>query len=220
MPKVPAEVSGIKRRPPKRTIDKKQAIRHLLHAATRMVAAQEDPFAIHLIIQSADKLLIDVSKHRKKPLAHQWTDNVKPDYRDFFIKLVRETYNYLKHADHDAADSLHVGDIAMMNILQIGLCIVNYHTLFGEWTGHMRLMFAGVQVAFPDGFVMEDHRAVFDNHLPKIRDMKFGEFFEPSLWTEPIISSQFGDLQQEKAEDLQDNSTLYAVRIAELQAGK
>jgi hypothetical protein len=32
------------------TLDKKEAIRHLIHAATRMVAAAEDPFAIHLLV--------------------------------------------------------------------------------------------------------------------------------------------------------------------------
>lgn len=44
---------------------KQEAVKHLLHAAIRLLGAREDPFAIHLLIQSADKLLIDLAKHAK-----------------------------------------------------------------------------------------------------------------------------------------------------------
>jgi hypothetical protein len=59
---VAANPSGI------RKIGKQEAIRHLLHCAVRMIAAQEDPFAIHLLVHSAEKMLIDVSKKTGKKL--------------------------------------------------------------------------------------------------------------------------------------------------------
>ena len=52
------------------------------------------------------------------------------------IKLLLSTLTEF----HDAV--LHVGDIAKTNILQIGICIVNYRGLFGEWTDHMKLLFS------------------------------------------------------------------------------
>ena len=43
------------RLPPKRSIIKQQAVRHLIHSA--VCCAGEDPFAIQLSVQSADELL-------------------------------------------------------------------------------------------------------------------------------------------------------------------
>ena len=133
MVKAPQEIAGIKRLAPRRRITKRQAVRHLIHAAVRMVAAAEDPFAIHLVIQSADKLLIDLSKRLKKPLAHDWVENIKDEYRSPLMAVFRETYNFLKHADNDHDEELHVGSIAESNVLQLAVCIVNYHALFGEY---------------------------------------------------------------------------------------
>jgi hypothetical protein len=129
MAKAPQEIAGIKRLAPRRRLTKKQAVRHLIHAAVRMIAAAEDPFAIHLIIQSADKLLIDLSKRLKKPLAHDWVENLKDEYRKPLMAVFRETYNFLKHADSDHDEELHVGSIAESNVLQLAVCTANYHAL-------------------------------------------------------------------------------------------
>jgi hypothetical protein len=72
---------SLPRKPPKRTITKRQAIRHLIHCAGRMLAAREDPFAIHLLIQSADKLLIDIAKKEKRSQVFTWDEMLKPEYR-------------------------------------------------------------------------------------------------------------------------------------------
>ena len=52
------------RDPPRRYIDKKEGVRHVLHAAIRSVLNEEDPFAIHLLCQSAEKVLIDLLKNQ------------------------------------------------------------------------------------------------------------------------------------------------------------
>jgi hypothetical protein len=57
------------RGPARRTLSKKDAVRHLLHTSIRMVMMQEDAYGIHVLVQSADKLLIDLSKLLGKPLA-------------------------------------------------------------------------------------------------------------------------------------------------------
>jgi hypothetical protein len=51
---------------------------------------------------------------------------MKPDYKDALLKVYRETFNFLKHADRDHDQSLHVGDIALANVLQSGICIYNF----------------------------------------------------------------------------------------------
>jgi hypothetical protein len=215
MTKAPQEIAGIKRLAPRRRITKKQAVRHLIHAAVRMIAAAEDPFAIHLIVQSADKLLIDLSKRLKKPLAHHWGENIKDEYRAPLIVVFRETYNFLKHADNDLNEELHVGSIAESNVLQLAVCIANYHALFGGYTDHMRLLFTIAKLVLPEGFVMPDQRAVFDAALPKLARMRFGEFFNMDLWNDPMVTRDWPGLAAERREDLQDNAELFSTFIGD-----
>ena len=70
------------RHPPRRTLTKQQAVRHLIHAAGRMIATGEDPFAIHLLIQSADKILIDLAKKAGRKLVHTWGELIQPEYKE------------------------------------------------------------------------------------------------------------------------------------------
>jgi hypothetical protein len=215
MAKAPQEIAGIKRLAPRRRITKKQAVRHLIHAAVRMIAAAEDPFAIHLIIQSADKLLIDLSKRLKKPLAHDWVENIKDEYRQPLIVVFRETYNFLKHADNDHDEELHVGSIAESNVLLLAVCIANYHALFGEHTDHMKLLFTFAKLVLPEGFVMPDQRAIFDAAVPKLAGMRFGEFFNMDLWNDPMVTQDWPGLAAERREDLQDNAELFSAFIGD-----
>ena len=65
------------RDPPRRHLDKQEAIRHLVHGAIRLVMAKEDPFVIQLVVHSADKLLIDVAKKMGTYLELDWELYIK-----------------------------------------------------------------------------------------------------------------------------------------------
>lgn len=191
-------------------------VRHLIHGAVRMVAAGEDPFAIHLQIHSADKLLIDLAKKQGRELPFTWGKFVKPEYKSAFIETIRETYNFLKHADKDHDQTLHVGEIATANILQLALCVVNYHGLFGTWTAHMQLIFAAAKFVCPDGFVDPGLRPQFDAMLLKSPTMTLADFFD-GWWTDHILITHFPQLAIEKSEDLQDTQPLYSTKVSDLQ---
>jgi hypothetical protein len=211
----------LSRHPPKRAITKQQAVRHLLHSAGRMIAAREDPFAIHLLIQSADKLLIDLAKKTGRELAFRWDEFIKPEYKNGFIESIRETSNFFKHADKDHDSELYVGEIAKTNILQLGLCIVNYRALFGEWTDHMRLLFNFAKLISPDGFVQLDQRIQFDAVFHKFNDSTLAELLsgwwtDPILRTDPTLRTTVPNLESEKTEDLQDTQPFYDTRISDL----
>ena len=203
------------RLPPKRTITKQQAIRHLIHAAARMIAAREDPFAIHLLIQSADKLLIDLAKKRGQKLLFDWGQFAKPEYKKAVIEAIRETYNFLKHADKDHADRLHVASIARANILHLALCTLNYRELFGGWTDHMKLLFNVAKFVFPDALVHADQRSQFDAILPE-QDFTLAEFLS-IWWDNPGLITVTPNLASEKAEDLQDTQPLYSTKVKDIQ---
>jgi hypothetical protein len=67
------------RSPPDREIDKLQAIRHLLHSSIRLLLWEEDPFALHLICQSCDKLIIDCMKADGIESPVNFAAHVKPE---------------------------------------------------------------------------------------------------------------------------------------------
>jgi hypothetical protein len=205
----------LSRQPPKRTLTKRNAVRHLIHSAVRLICAEEDPFAVHLLVQSADKLLIDLAKKTKRKLPFKWGEFVKPEYEAAIIATIRETSNFFKHADKDHDKALPVVDIAQMNILQLGICVVNFGALFGEWTDHMRLGLFIARVFHPDGFVRPNERERFDAMFTRVRNMTFAEFLS-GWWSEPLLKLTLPNLNREKAEDLQDNQPLFGTRLADI----
>jgi len=150
-------------RPPRRKLNKQEAVRHLLHTSIRLVMNMEDPFAIHVLVHSADKMLIDIAKRQNKLLRMDWEDYIKPEYHSEFFRLHRKTYNYFKHADEDFSEDLPVRDIAMMNVMQLFMACMNYRTLFNDTTDHITLfaifMFNIMpHVIIPDGIGKQMHR--------------------------------------------------------------
>jgi hypothetical protein len=134
--------------PARRYINKREGVRHVLHAAIRAALSGEDPFAIHLLGQSAEKVLIDLLENEgiKDPLFSL----LKPDMRSVFFDIYRESYNFLKHADQDSDGKLTrraggVRNIVGSNDLLLFTSILRYGVLFGSYTQHMWifLKFAG-----------------------------------------------------------------------------
>jgi hypothetical protein len=188
---------------PTRWLTKQQAVRQLIHGSVRLLAAGEDPFATHLLIQSTDKLLIDLVKHSaSRKLAYDWTALMKPEYKDALLEVHRETFNFLKHADRDHDQTLHVGDIARSNVLQLGVCIYNFFALSNELTDHMRLGIAIARLVFPDGFVNDDQRSLHDDAVSGFGGFTLREFVA-ALRTNDVLK-HFPNLAAERVEDLQD----------------
>jgi hypothetical protein len=213
------------REPPKRYSDKGEAIRHLIHAAVRMIAAGEDPFAVHLLVQSAEKLLIGVAKKRGDTLAFDWEDVIKPEYHSEFFKLHRETYNFFKHADKDTED-LPVHNIAVSNACFLAMAIENYRTVYGDITEHMKIFRFFTRLWKPDWFsatvetlVPEQKVEWVKNALSTLRTATPAEFFKA------MLESQAGkDLERERNSDVSDGfefwSTPFEKQTIERQTGQ
>jgi hypothetical protein len=133
------------RGPPKRLLSKQEGVRHILHSAIRGTLRCEDPFAIHLLAQSAEKILIDVNT--KAGLPDPLFSMLKPGRATEFFAIYRESYNFLKHADKDGDGYLEVHEIVGSNDLSLFMSTFRYGTLFGKYTAHMfcMMMFAAVQ---------------------------------------------------------------------------
>jgi hypothetical protein len=208
---------GDERPAPERAIDKQEAARHLIHTAIRLIAAREDPFAVHLLIHSADKILIDLAKARGKALRMDWEAHIKPEYHEEFFKRYRETYNYLKHANRDFDDTLGVRDIAMTNAMNLFMCVVNYMDLFGQPTHHMALFQAFTVALMPD--IIEPIAVQGIELLKGARDMQGmtpGEFFETFEEHPEALPCYL----TEKVQDCSDIGHFYHLTFKELREGK
>jgi hypothetical protein len=204
-------------RTPRRHIDKHEAIRHLIHAGVRMIMNEEDPFAIHVIVHSADKMILDVAKKRGVLLNADWKVYIKDEYHKEFFAKHRESYNYLKHADEDFNDELPVHDIMMLNVMTLFIAIANYTELFRECTSHMILYQAFIMSLSPaiikkDG-PMADELLRNAELVQASTPRAFFEWFKENLGSLPKFSG-------EVAEDLRDIMHFYHLSFAELREGK
>jgi hypothetical protein len=177
------ESDEIDRGPPRRYLDKQEAIRHLVHGAIRLVMAKEDPFVIQLIAHSADKLLIDAAKKRGTYLELDWELYIKDEYHRDFFKDYRQTYNYFKHADTDFTKQLAIYDIAVLNVMAVFMCAVNYVKLFQVSSHHVRAYFWFIQLLMP--------------HVVKLPNPKFNELFQQALEDSlTLLRPNFSNLSQ------------------------
>jgi hypothetical protein len=200
--------------PPTRTLDKQEAIRHLIHCAVRLLMIGEDPFVIHMLAQSADKLLADISKHSGRPHAFDLTEFIKPDKLSFFFDKYRATYNYFKHADRDFDKDLPVNDITRGNVVILFVVVQNYHAQFGSYTDHMFLLNMFVQAVMPGIFQMDEVRAAeYKKLLDGISTITPKEFFATVYQNTKLYAPRFKD---EDAEDRQDGTKFYNTKFAEL----
>jgi hypothetical protein len=195
-----------------RTINKQEAVTHLLHAAIRMIQNEEDPYAIHLIVQSADKLLLDLGKQMNKQLAHELGIFISVEKRGEFFKRYRATYNFFKHANKDHDQQLRAPDMMVLNVILLAVCIENYVVLYNHRTDHMKSYQIFAMAAFPGSLLQKDMEAIAKMNLAEITPR---DYF--SHLAHPLVAQRFPDLDKERQADLTDHGTFYSTPITEIE---
>jgi hypothetical protein len=198
---------------PRRTLDKQEAIRHLIHTAIRLIAKMENPFAVHVLVHSADKLLIDMAKNRGRKLCADWETYIKPEYHKDFFRQHRAAYNYFKHASKDVDDDLPVRDIMKLNVMTLFICVVNYNELFGEVTNHMTLLMAFVMALLP-----EIIRPTTMNDVELLKGIRDFEGMTPNEFFTAFANNLnvLPNYAREVSEDLEDIVDFYRLSFVEL----
>src|SRR5262249_17471477 len=195
---------------PRRYINKREGVRHVLHAAIRAVLSNEDPFAIHLLGQSAEKVLIDL-------LANEGVEDplfslLKPDMRSVFFDIYRESYNFLKHADRDSDGKLGVRNIVGSNDLLLFTCIVRYGVLFGSYTQHMSIFLRFAGFHYPG--IVDWHQ--FPNLKNLLKEAARGSLTRGELITYVRFAMQQNpDCQREAQQDLDDVTIANSTKVEE-----
>jgi len=202
---------------PRRTLDEREALRHVIHTAIRLVTRMEHPFAVRLLVHSADRILIDLAKQNGRELGVDWELYIKDEYHGEFFKRYRKTYNYFRHADRDFETDLPVRDIAMTNVMNLFITVVNYQHMFGECTNHMLLFLIFMVALMPKIIVPSDVIGI--ELLKGVRDMQGmtpADFFN-TLEEHP---EALPNLYPEAAKDIEDIRHFYHLTFQELREGQ
>jgi hypothetical protein len=202
---------------PRRVIDKQEAIRHLIHAAIRFILNREDPFAIHLIVHSADKMIVDVAKSKGEKLRVDWELYIKDEFHTQFFKKHRATYNYLKHAKDDFDKDLPVHDIMMLNIMTLFIATANYQKLFAEQTDHIKLFLLFVMYISPE-IINAITPALVDlqKSISAMQYMTPGSFIDTFEENAQVLPQYYPEVSK----DLSDIIDFYNLSFSELRAGE
>ena len=192
---------------PRRYINKREGVRHVLHAAIRAVLSDEDPFAIHLLGQSAEKVLIDLLAN--EGLEDPLFSLLKPDMRSVFFDIYRESYNFLKHADRDSDGKLGVRNIVGSNDLLLFICIVRYGVLFGSYTQHMLIFLTFAGLLFPG--IVDWDQLTKNLHKEVTRGSTRGEL----ITYVRLAMQQNPNCQREAQQDLDDVTIANSTKVEE-----
>jgi hypothetical protein len=203
-------------RPPRRTLDKKEAIRHLIHTSIRMIMRMEDPFAIHLLVHSADKMILDAAKVLGRYPKVDWELYIKDEFHSTFFKRHRETYNYFKHAKSDFGVDLPVHDIMMLNVMTLFIASTNYGDLFGDHTDHMTLFLTFVMNLMPEIIIPNAATAELIKGVASTQNMTPSAFFEAFENNSQMLPRFFS----EASKDMQDIVDFYHLSFAQLRSGQ
>jgi hypothetical protein len=183
-----------------------------------MFASGEDPFAVHLLVQSADKLLIDIAKKRGVKLPADWVEIIKEEHRQEFFAMYRETYNFFKHADR-GPDHLAVYNISELNAAQLTMAVENYGAVFGPISAHMAVFRIFARLWKPNWFPKKfedvfppDKAESLAKMLATIRSGTPGEFLRI------IIENRIGNtaFEQERSADLAENIEFYSTAFEDI----
>jgi hypothetical protein len=117
-------------------MEKLEAIRHLLHASIRMFFWEEDPFALHVVIYSCDRLIMDYAKKKNIFVTFDWKDYIQDEYHQLFHELRFETYDFLRHADRRPDQELGVRDIAGTNETDLLMNVLRFKEIAKIHTEH------------------------------------------------------------------------------------
>jgi hypothetical protein len=172
----------------------------------------------HMLVKAAERILLDIAKHRDVTLPLDLNARIRPEKRGHVHQRLNKTYNFLKHADRDFDDEVPVHDLPRLNAILLLVVIHHYITLLQETTSHMTLHISFMYAAIPGVFIIpKTNRPAFEEAMSGIADMTPGQFFSTVDTVKALFAPQF---DEEKARDTADGHDYYDTPFAELDKSK
>jgi hypothetical protein len=131
-------------------VNKTEAARRQIDAAIRMLYLNEDPVAIHTLAMASFQLLRDLSaKHDVCNFDREIKAMFKPGMESKFWGRVKQSANFLKHADRDPDEILDKIEEDVNEVILLFSCLY-YQDLGFQLTPEMIVLIAWCLAINPD----------------------------------------------------------------------
>jgi hypothetical protein len=174
----------------KRLMTKEEGLRHVVHSAIRQVWREEDAVANCVLVEAANQVSVDLLKHVNKPDPVWDSPYIIADKRNELRRELKKPYNFLKHADNDAASTLPIYDISSSNVLSLFLVVVRYGILCGRYTEHMKLYLGYCLICHPTLFDKNEINSLIGEHLKSISIEQYSLTKFLNVWTQALESNE------------------------------
>ncbi len=166
-------------------VTKLDAARRQLRTAIELWFNDGEPVSIHTLACAAYQIVHDLNKRKKGPPLWFDTDIVKDEHRKDFVRLVKASSNFFKHADlrKQQATSIEFKPatsdgfllFAVVGLHVMGITINDIESAFMSWT-----------LIHKPHFLKPEGRKVFFNDVPvdqtnKLKSIEKSEFFKAFL---------------------------------------
>jgi hypothetical protein len=142
-------------REPDIILTKQQGLRQIIHAAIRSTLASEDPYAIHLLVKSAETVLSELIRARRLSDPLPLRDFIKPEFHDEFFALHNETNNFLKHGRF-LPEGAPIYSIVRSNDVHLWVNCHRFRILFDSMTYHMEMFVRVMAFMHPNWIKWDD----------------------------------------------------------------
>lgn len=144
-------------------IDKQTAARYMINCAIRNVLNGECPVSTHVLVLSAKEILQGVAQSTGVKLSLDPAEMVRPEERLAFRRVLKERYNFFKHADKDHDFEIDITNIQRSNEMELILVMDNYRDLYGLVSRHMLTFQLFFMLMYPDIFDFEKGKVSDDD---------------------------------------------------------
>jgi hypothetical protein len=127
------------------------AERHIL-TAVQMVTLEQSPVSVHVVVKSAEEILLSLGKTAAIKLPMDFLSYIRPAHRKHVQAKMKEAYNFFKHADRDPRATLSAERLVKLpelNDMVLMASIEHYRSLAKGIEPYMSLYLVVVMAIYP-----------------------------------------------------------------------
>lgn len=136
-------------------LDKVNGAQRIIHATTRMLWANEDPLAINLLAQSADRITADLTVAKTGSDLFWDSPIIIRENKNELLNIIREASNFVKHADREPHGKIQIHDLVASAEMATFMSIMRTRHLTNLLTCHMKLYLDYHYLRYPDHLSIE-----------------------------------------------------------------
>lgn len=132
--------------------DKLSVLRDQIDNAVILVSLENSFVSAHTIIMAAEELLRTWYVEKNTYVDFDYRFYIKDEHQRDYLRIMREKYNFFKHADRDIDAVLEIDreQLHKLNEMLLGILIYGYRKLISTVTTAMDIYASWYAIAYPD----------------------------------------------------------------------